>query len=122
MLAEDRVVQLRAQSVKNKGSLTHSEMLLTLFDDLLVNWEHLTEGVKRHSHKQELPDLCLLIREVQALRVDWNSDQRSYLRPWLDNGLWGRDKNWEKVAQQAFEIFVVLYLFPPTVQAKLYEH
>src|SRR5258706_2667613 len=66
MLAEDRVVQLRAQSVKNKGSLTHSEMLLTLFDDLQVNWEHLIEGVKRH--KQEPLDLCQLIREAQALR------------------------------------------------------
>jgi RNA polymerase primary sigma factor len=120
MLAEDRVVQLRAQNAKTKVSLTHTEMLLTLFDDLLVNWEHLTEGVKRH--KQEPLDLCQLIHEAQALRVDWNSDVRSYLRPWLDNGLWGRDKNWEKVAQQAFEIFVVLYLFPAPVQAKLYEH
>jgi len=120
MLAEDRVVQLRAQNAKNKGSLTHTEMLLSLFDDLLVNWEHLTEGVKRH--KQAPLDLCQLIHEAQALRVDWNSDVRSYLRPWLDNGLWGRDKNWEKVAQQAFEIFVVLYLFPVSVQSKLYEH
>jgi RNA polymerase primary sigma factor len=120
MLAEDRLVQLRAQNAKNKGQLTHGEMCLTLFDDLLVNWEHLTEGVKRH--KQQPLDLCQLIREAQALRVDWNSDQRSYLRPWLDNGLWGRDKNWEKVAQQAFEIFVVLYLFPATVQTRLYEH
>jgi RNA polymerase primary sigma factor len=120
MLAEDRLVQLRAQSAKNKGQLTHAEMCLILFDDLLVNWEHLTEGVKRH--KQQPLDLCQLIREAQALRIDWNSDQRSYLRPWLDNGLWGRDKNWEKVAQQAFEIFVVLYLFPATVQTRLYEH
>ena len=120
MLAEDRLVQLRAQSAKNKGQLTHAEMCLILFDDLLVNWEHLTEGVKRH--KQQPLDLCQLIREAQALRIDWNSDQRSYLRPWLDNGLWGRDKNWEKVAQQAFEIFVVLYLFPASVQTRLYEH
>ncbi len=121
MLAEDRLVQMRAQSVKNKDLLTHSDMLLALFDDLLVNWEHLTEGVKRHP-KQAPLDLCQLIREVETLRVDWNSDKRSYLRPWLDNGLWGRDKNWEKVAQQAFEIFVALYMFPATVQAKLYEH
>ena len=120
MLAEDRVVQLRAQSAKTKTVLTHTEMCLTLFDDLLVNWEHLIEGVKRY--KQEPLDLCQLIREAQALRADWNSDQRSYLRHWLDNGLWGRDKNWEKVAQQAFEIFVSLYLFPAPVQDKLYEH
>ena len=120
MLAQDRVVQLRAQSAKTKTVLTHTEMCLTLFDDLLVNWEHLIEGVKRY--KQEPLDLCQLIREAQALRADWNSDQRSYLRHWLDNGLWGRDKNWEKVAQQAFEIFVSLYLFPAPVQDKLYEH
>jgi RNA polymerase primary sigma factor len=121
MLAEDRLVQLRAQSAKNKGVLTHADMCLTLFDDLLVNWEHLIEGVKRHP-KQAPLDLCQLIKEAQALRVDWNSDQRSYLRPWLDNGLWGRDKNWEKVAQHAFEIFVGLYLFPAGVQTHLYEH
>jgi len=120
MLAEDRLVQLRAQSVKNKSDLTPADMCLTLFDDLQVNWEHLVEGVKRH--KQAPLDLCQLIQEAEALRVDWNSDRRSYLRPWLDNGLWGRDKNWEKVAQQAFEIFVVLYLFPPGVQVKLYDH
>jgi RNA polymerase primary sigma factor len=120
MLAEDRVVQLRAQSAKTKLPLTHAEMLLTLFDDLLVNWEHLIEGVKRH--KQNPLDLCQLILEAQALRLDWNSDKPSYLRRWLENGLWGRDKNWEKIAQQAFEIYVVLYLFPPTLQTKLYEH
>src|SRR5258708_7698966 len=59
MLAEDRVVQLRAQNAKNKGSLTHSEMLLTLFDDLVANWEHLIESLKRH--KQAPLDLCPLI-------------------------------------------------------------
>ena len=119
MLAEDRVVQVRAQGAKTKSPLTRADMCLTLFDDLLVNWEHLTEAVKRQ--KQALPDLCQLISEAQALRVDWNSDAPSYLRHWLDNGLWGRDKNWEKIAQQAFEIFVVLYLFPPLVQTKLSE-
>jgi RNA polymerase primary sigma factor len=119
MLAEDRVVQLRAQGAKTKGPLTRADMCLTLYDDLLVNWEHLTEAVKRH--RQAPLDLCQLIREAQALRVDWNSDEPSYLRHWLDNGLWGRDKNWEKIAQQAFEIFVVLYLFPALLQTKLSE-
>jgi RNA polymerase primary sigma factor len=121
MLAEDRLVQLRAQGVKNKNVLSHTEMCLTLFDDLIVNWDHLSEGVKKYP-KQAPLDLCRLITEAQGLRADWNSDQRSYLRPWLDNGQWGRDKNWEKVAQQAFEIFVVLYLFPAVVQGHLFEH
>ena len=120
MLAEDRVVQLRAQGAQTKGTVTRVDLCLTLYDDLLINWDHLIEGIKRY--KSGPLDLQKLIREAQALRLDWNSDSPSYLRRWLDNGFWGRDKNWEKIAQQAFEIFVVLYLLPQTVQDKLWEH
>jgi len=120
MLAEDRVVQLRAQGAKGKGPLTHVEMCMTLLEDLHVIWERLQEETRRH--KQPALDLGQLIREVQALRHNWNSDERSHLRQWLDNGLWGRDKNWEKVAQLAFEVFVGLYLLPETTQNRLYDY
>jgi RNA polymerase primary sigma factor len=121
MLAEDRIVQLRAQGAQTKGGLpTHTDLCLSLYDDLIVNWEHLSEGIKRY--KTGPLDMCQLVSEGQALRLNWNSEVRSYLRRWLDNGLWGRDKNWEKIAQQAFEIFVVIYLLPLQVQYKLSDH
>jgi RNA polymerase primary sigma factor len=120
MLAEDRVVQLRAQGAKGKGPLTHVEMCMTLLEDLHVIWDRLQEETRRH--KQPALDLGQLIREVQALRHDWNSDERSHLRQWLDNGLWGRDKNWEKVAQLAFEVFVGLYLLPEATQNRLHDY
>ncbi len=120
MLAEDRLVQLRAQSAAAEVPHTPVEMCLTLFEELQINWERLQEELRRH--KQEPLDLVRLIRETQALRVNWNSDEPSYLRQRLDNGLWGRDKHWEKVAQLAFEIFVGLYLFPQTTQDKLCEY
>ena len=120
MLAEDRVVQLRAQGAKGKGPLTLVEMCMTLLEDLHVIWDRLQE--ETHRHKQPALDLGQLIREVQALRHNWNSDERSHLRRWLDNGLWGRDKNWEKVAQLAFEVFVGLYLLPEATQNRLYDY
>jgi len=120
MLAEDRLVQLRAQSAAAETPHTPVEMCLTLFEELQINWERLQEEL--HRHKQEPLNLVRLIRETQALRVNWNSDERSYLRLRLDNGLWGRDKHWEKVAQLAFEIFVGLYLFPQTTQDKLCDY
>ena len=120
MMAQDRVMQLRAGGSKSKGPLTYADMCVTLFDDMVEVWRRLQDDVRKH--KRALVDLCQLTREAQALRTDWNSDAPSYLRHWLDNGMWGRDKSWEKVAQLAFELFVTLYLFPLSVQEHLYEH
>ena len=121
MMAQDRVMQLRAVGSRpGKGPLTYQDMCLTLFEDMLEVWRRLQDDVRKH--KRALVDLCQLTREAQALRTDWNSDAPSYLRHWLDNGMWGRDKSWEKVAQLAFELFVTLYLFPLSVQEHLHEH
>ncbi|MCC7359800.1 MAG: RNA polymerase sigma factor RpoD [Anaerolineales bacterium] len=122
MLAEDRLGQLRAQNATTASDTAHSAaaMCLTLFEELHINWDRLGEELRRH--KQEPFDLVRLVREVQALRLNWNSDAPSYLRQRLDNGLWGRDKHWEKVAQLAFEIFVGLYLFPEATQNKFCDY
>jgi len=120
MLAEDRMVQLRAQGAKSKAALTHAELYLTLLEELRVIWDRLQD--ETHRHKQKPLDLCRLVREVQALRLNWDSDDPSALRQWLDNGMWGRDKNWEKVAQLAFEVFVGLYMLPEATQNRLCEY
>ena len=120
MLAEDKLVQMRAASANAETPSTPSEMCMTLFEELQINWERLQDEMQRH--KQDPLDLVRLVHETQALRVSWNSDERSYLRQRLDNGLWGRDKHWEKVAQLVFEIFVALYLFPEPTQNKLCDY
>ena len=79
MLAEDRIVQLRAQGAHTKGGLpSHTDLCLSLYDDLIVNWQHLSEGIKRY--KSGPLDMCQLVQEGQALRLNWNSEVRSYLR------------------------------------------
>ncbi len=93
-------------------------VLLALYDDLVAGWRNLIELAK--AFPNEPPDLRLLIAEARNLRLDWRRDDSpSYLRAWLDSGAWGRDPAWNKVAEQAFEVFQVLYLLPEIVQRKL---
>jgi RNA polymerase primary sigma factor len=46
------------------------------------------------------------------LRQTWQSENPSYLRAYLDNGLWGTDALWDGVARNAFTVFLYLYMLP----------
>jgi RNA polymerase primary sigma factor len=46
------------------------------------------------------------------LRQSWEMDKPSYLRAYLDNGLWGKDPLWDGVARHAFIVFICLYMLP----------
>ncbi len=92
--------------------------LLALYDELLTAWTVLKDELKNHDH--ESPDLRLLLAEARNLRSDWRRDDSpSYLRAWLDSGAWGNDPAWAKVAEQAFDVFLLLYLLPGAIQDKL---
>src|SRR5574337_297593 len=122
MLAAQRIHHLREKGVdpKTKDPLTPTGICLVLFDELELDWKRLHEDTRKHKSSQF--DLGTLLQEAQALRQKWNSDAPSYLRSRLDNGMWGRDRTWDKVAQEAFEIFFTLYLYPDPVQRKLYDY
>jgi RNA polymerase primary sigma factor len=84
-----------------------------VLDLMVVSWQHLEEeGVRL---KVDLPDLALVLAEGQALRQGFNIDSPSYLRAFLDNGQWGRDPNWDGLAANAFNLFLSLYMLPPTL-------
>jgi RNA polymerase primary sigma factor len=122
MLAYQELRRLleKAPDPKHKTPLTHEAICLELFDELEHAWNRISEEV----HKRKAPklDLGKLITEAQALRHDWNSGEPSTLRAWLmDSGKWGREASWDKIAKDAFKIFVVLYLLPEHVQAKLHD-
>jgi RNA polymerase primary sigma factor len=126
MLAADRLERLRASGRKvhgghtaELGPLTNEEVCLSLFEMLETSWKRLQEDARRY--KKAPFDLRLLLREAQELRHDWDSDAPSYLRSWLNNDLWGRDRDWDAVARLAFDIFEALYLFPKSIQNKLYD-
>jgi RNA polymerase primary sigma factor len=43
----------------------------------------------------------------------------SYLRGYLDNGLWGSDSLWDGIAQYAFTVFLYLYTLPEDIAQPL---
>ncbi|HSJ90064.1 MAG TPA: sigma-70 family RNA polymerase sigma factor [Anaerolineales bacterium] len=81
-----------------------------LLADLLTSWQRLVEDAEK-LHRDP-PDLGLMLSESQALHAGWESEQPSYLRAFLDNGLWGIDELWNELARQAYSVFLCLYLLP----------
>ena len=110
----ERVTAIRkGGSALSGGGLLYLEMYRDLCDD----WKHLRETVKRLG--QPMPDLGKLLLEARTLRSSWQEGGPSYLRTWLERGPWGRDPAWNKVARNAFDVFVVLYTLPAPTQSKL---
>ncbi|PKO15982.1 MAG: hypothetical protein CVU39_10220 [Chloroflexi bacterium HGW-Chloroflexi-10] len=64
-------------------------------------------------------DVDLVLLEAQMLRNRWQIDEPSYLRSYLDNGMWGKDGLWDQLAQHAFKSFLCLYLIPDYTAGKL---
>ena len=82
-----------------------------VLDEMIVSWKKLEEETARLN--VHLPDLPLVVAEAQALRMGFNIDSPSYLRAFLDNGLWGHDVAWDGLAAHAFNLFLSLYMLPP---------
>jgi RNA polymerase primary sigma factor len=116
MLAAQHMHQLR-ETVKAKSLSAAATLYMALYDELEVEWKRLVEDARKH--KRGLPDLGELLHEAQGLRHNWNVDAPSALRQWLEQGQWGRDRHWGKIAHQTFGIFYLLYLFPESTQNKL---
>jgi RNA polymerase primary sigma factor len=81
-----------------------------LLADIVTSWDRLLEDAGRLNH--EPPDLGLILSESQALHAGWESGQPSYIRAFLDNGMWGTDELWNEIARQAYSVFLGLYLLP----------
>jgi RNA polymerase primary sigma factor len=109
----ERVTALRAGKPSSSPA---AALYVELFHDLADDWKHLRETVKRLN--QPMPDLGTLLREARTLRTSWQELGPSYLRTWLERGPWGKDPAWNKVARNAFDVFVVLYILPVPTQNK----
>ena len=90
----------------------------TVVDNLYEAWKDLMEDVSKFA-KDEGPDIDLVLLESQLLRQAWLTDEPSYLRAYLNNGKWGRDSDWDVLAQHAFKSFLCLYLLPHETSSKL---
>lgn len=102
------------------GQVETHRVYRAIFEDLSTAWSRTLEDTRRLGY--ECPDLSLILSEAQMLRATWQSDTPSYLRAYLDNGLWGSDEFWNNVARSAFSVFLYLYLLPDVTAESLYKY
>jgi RNA polymerase primary sigma factor len=117
MEAVRRIAAARAPRPGASRPTGLAEVHTEFFEWMRTAWKRLLEDARRV--RQRPPVLHLVLEEARLLRYTWQGDSPSYLRAWLDNGLWGSDPAWEQVARNALQVFLVLYLLPEAAQARL---
>ncbi len=98
----------------------YHELFLTLCEELIDSWGRLQDDAQRLG--STVPDLSLILSEAQMLRKQWLSEDPSYLRVFLDNGLWGKDMLWEGLVRNAFAMFLCLYVLPSGLAEQLLKY
>ncbi len=115
--AERRVSELGKRIPKSDRS-RHRSLYLAIIQELQTAAERLQEDTQRLG-QGDTADLGLILTEAQMLRRQWQADVPSYLRSFLDNGLWGKDSLWDGLVRHAFTVFICFYLLTPDVAEKL---
>ncbi len=120
--ANVRIKSLRQHIRPCPGKKNHFRALYAaIITELTTSWKRLQEDAERMG-LIECPDFALTLAEAQFLRHSWQSDEPSYLRNYLDNGLWGKDPVWEGLVRQAFTVFLCMYLLPERVSSALLDY
>jgi RNA polymerase primary sigma factor len=121
--ATKRLERTRNQHpVAKRGNGSPKATYRALYDELFTHWKHILEDTNDLNFSP--PDFSSTIEETQQLQTTWDLRRRSYLRDYLDNGLWSQDEDWDEIARTAFKIFTALYLLPKSVAdqiKRLYE-
>jgi RNA polymerase primary sigma factor len=110
MIEANRVVIAYRRRPLRKGHSRACEVYHSILSEMTTSWERLLEDAERL--QQRPPDLGLILTEAQALHAGWESDAPSYLRAFLDNGMWGIDELWNTIARKVYSVFLSLYLLP----------
>ncbi len=101
----------------NRPAPEPCDLMASIYSYLLAQWDLILSSVGQR--KIEPPQIERLIVEAQHLRQSWSSSEPSYVRFYLDQGDWGRDDHWNKIAYNLFEVFQSACLIPMTLQMRL---
>jgi RNA polymerase primary sigma factor len=110
LIEADRLIGAFLLRPQRRGVTVPSGVYRAVISELLTSWKRLKDDVKRLAC--ELPDPSLILTEAQALKVTWATDDPSYLRAYLDNGMWGQDPTWDSIVRKAFSLYMCLYNLP----------
>ena len=100
----------RGHPLARRGRQYSTSIYRALFDELVICWRRLVEDTERLGYAS--PDLSFINEEAHLLRQSWASESPSYLRSYLDNGRWGVDHLWDRVAGNGLTVYICLYVFP----------
>jgi RNA polymerase primary sigma factor len=118
MVAARRVDALaRQHPIVRRGESLPRSIYRALYEELTTAWGRVQEDTARLGF--ELPVLGRMLREAQLLRQTWDCVSPSYLRSYLDNGMWGKDTFWDGVARNSFTVFLCLYALPDELAEKV---
>jgi len=120
LIEADRLVAAFLRRPQRHGVTVSCGIYREVVNELLTSWERLEDDAKRLGC--ELPDLALILAEAQTLQLGWSIEEPSYLRAYLDNGLWGQDPTWDSMVRKAFSVFMCLYLLPSEFAHWLLNH
>ena len=110
MIEANRLVIAYRRRPLRKGHSRACGIYHSILSEMTTSWERLLEDAERLQHQP--PDLGLILTEAQALHAGWESDAPSYLRAFLDNGVWGIDELWNTIARKVYSVFLSFYLLP----------
>jgi len=110
MIEANRLVIAYRRRPLRKGHSRACGIYHSILSEMTTSWERLLEDAERLQHQP--PDLGLILTEAQALHAGWESDAPSYLRAFLDNGMWGIDELWNTIARKVYSVFLSFYLLP----------
>jgi len=88
--------------------------------EFLTAWGRMHEDAERLGI--EPPDASLMLAEAQSLHRSWESDTPSYLRSYLDRGMWGKDPLWDSLVSHTYTIYLVFYVLPGDYAGWLLKH
>ena len=117
LIEADRLVEVLLRRPQRRGVGISCGVYRAAINELLTSWKRLQDDARRL--KMELPDILLILAEAQALHSNWETEDPSYLRAYLDNGMWGQDPTWDSMVRKAFSVFMCLYLLPEVCAAWL---
>jgi RNA polymerase primary sigma factor len=121
LAAATALERLTTQMIEEGGQENiRSRTILANYKTLIDSWVQSEEAGQ--AINVELPDLSLVIREAQQLRMNWRSSSPSYLRHYLNDGGWGQAEEWSDLAKSVFGIFAALYLLPVDLSDQLCDY
>jgi RNA polymerase primary sigma factor len=103
--------------IAKKGKGEPRSIYNAFFNEMVTVWKQVNVSTKNLGY--DPPELTHILVEAQNLHQTWDLSSPSYLRGYLDNGLWAKEPLWDEVARNSFIIYVGFYILPESVAEEL---